>query len=189
MTNQTRRTSLDAESAAQWRQWAAAVAEPDCDRAVGELYDRVDAAVAERGPACRASGRCCHFDTWGHRLYVTGLEIAWLLNRLDAEPRRTLVESRAEIADFDGCLFQVDRLCRVHRIRPLGCRLFFCDRDSSDWQHAAYERFLHDLQRLHERLGLPYRYLEWRAGLREAASVIDRPVPAKLCGHETDRRS
>ncbi len=189
MTDHTRRTSLDAESTAQWRLWAAAVSESPCDRAIRDLYDRVDAAIAARRPVCRASGRCCRFDSWGHRLYVTGLEIAWLLRRLDADARTMLLESSAELAELNGCPFQFDRLCSVHRIRPLGCRLFFCDRDAADWQHASYERFLHDLQRLHERFGLPYRYLEWRAGLQEAATVSDLPVPAKLCGHETHRRS
>ena len=68
--------------------------------------------------------------------------------------------------DHGGCPFQRDKLCTVHAVRPFGCRIFFCDPTSTDWQTAAYERHHAELKRLHERLGVPYFYLEWRQALR-----------------------
>ena len=62
-----------------------------------------------------------------------------------------------------GCPFQVDRLCSVHAIRPFGCRIFFCDPTSQQWQNERYELFHAELKRLHEGLGVPYFYVEWRA--------------------------
>ena len=67
--------------------------------------------------------------------------------------------------DGTGCPFQQNKLCSVHGIRPFGCRIFFCDPTATDWQNAQYERFHADLKRLHEQLGVPYQYVEWRQAL------------------------
>jgi len=71
--------------------------------------------------------------------------------------------------EWDGksCPFQAGRVCTVHTIRPMGCRLFFCDSSSNDWQHDQYEKFHADLKRLHESLAVPYFYVEWRAALSQ----------------------
>ena len=57
-------------------------------------------------------------------------------------------------------------MCGVHAIRPFGCRMFFCDPTSTDWQNDAYERFHGQLKQLHQTLGVPYFYVEWRQALR-----------------------
>ena len=44
--------------------------------------------------------------------------------------------------------------------------MFFCDASAAAWQNEQYERFHADLKRLHERLGVPYFYVEWRQALR-----------------------
>ena len=83
--------------------------------------------------------------------------------------------------DGSGCPFQVEGLCSVHSIRPFGCRVFFCDATSDDWQHAQYERFHAQLKQLHDELAVPYRYMEWRAALAELglASPSMAPSPGK----------
>ena len=50
--------------------------------AVAEVLAQADADVAARRPVCRASGRCCHFEEYGHRLYVTAAELAYFAARL-----------------------------------------------------------------------------------------------------------
>jgi hypothetical protein len=45
--------------------------------------------------------------------------------------------------------------------------MFFCDPTSTEWQNESYEHFHAELKRLHEHHGVPYRYVEWRAALRE----------------------
>jgi hypothetical protein len=54
----------------------------------------------------------------------------------------------------------------------LGCRIFFCDATRDDWQHERYERFHGDLKRLHEELGVPYLYVEWREALRALGEIV-----------------
>lgn len=142
-----------------WHAWRDAAARPAIADAIAALYRELDAAVQARGPTCWLSGRCCNFDAFGHRLYVTGLEIAWLLRQrpLDAH------------AAGSGCPFQQARLCGVHAIRPMGCRIFFCQEGTAGWQHEFYESFLARLRGLHDDHAIDYRYMEWRAGLADAA--------------------
>ena len=133
---------------------------PDALAAVDALCADVQAEIDRRRPACVVSGRCCRFEEYGHRLYVTTIELARFVH--DLGPRTPAPER-----DGRGCPFQRDRLCTVHAIRPFGCRMFFCDATSIDWQNAAYERFHSELKRLHERLNVPYFYVEWRQALNE----------------------
>jgi hypothetical protein len=50
----------------------------------------------------------------------------------------------------------------VHDIKPLACRVYFCDAAAQTWQHALSEELHEDLRALHERFDIPYRYAEWR---------------------------
>lgn len=160
---------LDSEEQ-PWRRWDEAAGEPAIDSSLRAVYEQLDAEIAERGPTCWISGRCCQFDAYGHRLYVTGLEIAWFLRQLDAMSVQRL--HSAALPEADGCPFQVKGLCGVHPVRPLGCRIFFCDPNAQDWQNPVYERYLTELRQLHEAHGLPYRYMEWRNGLAEARAAL-----------------
>ncbi len=154
----------DQRDAALWPAWFDAAASPPIDRAIAALYAELDAQVASRGPTCWLSGKCCHFDAYGHRLYVTGLEIAWVLTKTAP---RTPVEG--------GCMFQRDKLCSIHTLRPLGCRIFFCQAGTQQWQQELYETFLARLRALHEERALPYRYMEWRDGLAQATAQMTSP--------------
>jgi Fe-S-cluster containining protein len=74
-----------------------------------------------------------------------------------------------------GCPFQIFGLCGVHPIRPLGCRIFFCDPQTTRWQQEQYECFHARLKRLHDELAVPYLYMEWRSALR----ALDLPELAQ----------
>jgi Fe-S-cluster containining protein len=137
-----------------------AAGRPDVREAVGRVYADLQREIDERRPVCVVSGRCCRFEEFGHRLYVTTLELAVFSHGLATTP------ARREPWDGTGCPFQERKLCGVHAIRPFGCRMFFCDATSTDWQNQAYERFHARLKALHEELGVPYRYVEWRAALK-----------------------
>jgi Fe-S-cluster containining protein len=141
-----------------------------------------------------ASGRCCRFEEYGHRLYVTTMEVAAFVHELTAAhspssgtpgegrgggssdspdlqsrtqrtPTLTLPRSTGGGDKAEGCPFQVGKLCGVHAIRPFGCRIFFCDPTAQAWQQEQYERFHGELKALHVRLEVPYFYVEWRAAL------------------------
>jgi Fe-S-cluster containining protein len=169
-------------------------------RAVEHLYTAVQDALDLRRPVCNASGRCCRFDEFGHRLFVTTIELGAFLGNLPAARLGPLsrvpgrrdqpaAPSPAYAAERDGakgqllavdeipemppggCPFQIDGLCSVHTIRPFGCRIFFCDETAADWQQEQYARFHAELKRLHAVLGVDYYYVEWREALGALAAM------------------
>jgi len=175
-----------------WAQWFAAAAEESVDTALRCLFDRLEQEVRGKGLVCDRSGRCCHFDEFGHRLYATALEIAWLLTQVERTqlpppalgPPETpapapgstpgivpATDQRVYPTEIDPagpCVFQVDGLCTVHAFRPVGCRVFFCDKTTDDWQHDLCERFLAELRQVHREHTVAYQYMEWRCGLAQA---------------------
>lgn len=137
-----------------------AAARAEVRAAVGALYEDVQREVDLRRPVCLISGRCCRFEEYGHRLFVTTAELATFVHQL-GQTQRTKGGW-----DGSGCPFQSNKMCGVHAIRPFGCRMFFCDATSTEWQNDAYERFHAQLRRVHEELAVPYFYAEWRQALR-----------------------
>ena len=135
---------------------------------------RIAEVVREKRPICLASGACCRFEEYGHRMYVSGLEAAFVVARIDAS-RAARAANPLRILEVDdarrrgGCPYLRAGLCGEHEERPLGCRIFFCDKGAdgcaADWQSALYEELHAGTIALHERLGVPYRYLEWREAL------------------------
>ena len=144
-----------------WPIWRRAARLPTVDAALRAIYDDLAKAVEHRGAQCWLSGRCCHFDAFGHRLYVTALEIAWV-ETYAGMPSTPVVRGEA-------CPYQVKHQCSIHATRPLGCRIFFCQEGTEAWQQDLYETKLDALRDLHERFDIPYRYLEWLEGLEEYA--------------------
>lgn len=162
--------------------WLAAACDPMISGSLDEIYARLSSAVAARGPVCWSSGRCCNFETTGHRLYVTGLEAAYTLTRLPAEIRIVL-GSISEARARGGCPFQSANLCAVHAIKPLGCRIFFCDRSAQSWQRELSEQMLEQIRALHDRHGVDYLYAEWRSLLESIVPFLPaRSAPVRAVG-------
>jgi Fe-S-cluster containining protein len=131
----------------------------DVRAAVENVYVALQDAIDLRNPRCVGSGRCCKFDDFGHNLFITTMEMATFAHDLPEADQST-----AGIA-ATACPFQVGKLCSIHTIRPFGCRIFFCDETSTEWQRRQYARFHSELKRLHEELSVPYYYIEWRKAL------------------------
>jgi Fe-S-cluster containining protein len=163
----------------------AASVRPDVSRAVEGVYSTLAEAIDLRRPICKTSGRCCRFDEFGHRLYVTTMELAKFVSDLSivhrplgaAEEHCTAANAGLHLpilshgdgsaaADQPACPFQTQGLCGVHAIRPFGCRIFFCDATSTVWQQELYEKLHGEFRRLHDELAVPYYYVEWRFALR-----------------------
>jgi len=141
---------------------ATAAGRAELAEAVDAVHAEVQRAIDERRPRCDVSGRCCRFEQFGHRLFVTTLELAVFVGRLKAGGGGAMPAGW----DGTGCPFQAGKLCGAHLIRPFGCRIFFCDPAADVWQQAQYERFHAAIKALHERFGVPYLYVEWREGLK-----------------------
>ena len=130
--------------------------------AVSGLYGQLDGQVSAEGLHCRNCGACCRLHQFGHRLYVTTVELAYFVAGVGSPVRRP---------QGGACPYQQGGLCAARSHRPAGCRLFFCEPTSADWQSRQYEALRPGLIDLHERLGLPYAYVEWLAALSRLAGA------------------
>ncbi|HNX27081.1 MAG TPA: hypothetical protein PKK48_06700 [Phycisphaerae bacterium] len=126
---------------------------------LAEIQETLVAAQREIdacNPQCDACGRCCLFETAGHRLYVSTGELALLLS--------------GEIPPKNGplhCRWQISDRCTVRETRPLGCRVFYCKTDLCD----IYEKFHRKLVNIHKKYGISYFYAEMTAAAEEFYST------------------
>lgn len=149
------------------------------------FYDDLDAAIADRAPVCTNRGLCCNFESYGHDLFVTSVELAhFVAGHADAWRLPTAQRS---------CPYQVDGKCTARDHRPMGCRVFFCDESSRDWQNAEYEKRLAALNRIGDDLHIEYRYAEWLSALKsvpmDRIRQIPSPRPIDAPGEFVDPRS
>lgn len=156
--------------------WLARARDAEVGRAVAEIHEWIAREIEDQRPVCTASGRCCRFERFGHRLYVTGLEAALTLDTIPAE--RALHAGDLERALAEGvCPFALGALCGVHPARPAGCRVYFCDSSAQLWVNGLAERASDMVKSVHDRFGIEYRYGEWRAmlGLFQRSGVALTP--------------
>ncbi len=97
---------------------------------------------------CKQCGACCHFKTFGHRLYATGLEVLYLIT--------TEGPPKAEFGE-DSCGYQDGALCGARGGRALGCRTFFCGGDM-ERMRAIHEEALQAIKAISDRHGLAWQY-------------------------------
>lgn len=144
----------------------------DLAEEMARFYDRLDRTIADRGPTCWNHGSCCKFGEFGHKLFVTTVELAYFV-------RGNLDDWRPPSAE-DSCPFQNMGRCTAREHRPMGCRIFFCDPDAQDWQNDEYERQLRTLKAISAASGADYRYIEWMRALRQVplAGPSPRSVPS-----------
>lgn len=126
------------------------------------LYADFDRETDRVSPVCRASGRCCDFEAWGHTLFASRLEVDLLL-------------AESGLPSFDPstklCPFWKERRCAARTPRPLGCRAYFCDESKTEAMQDLHEVFLRRLKDLHERHAIPWSYAPL---LRHLADAVPR---------------
>jgi hypothetical protein len=151
---------------------------PELRSRVLEVYAEVDAAVAAAAPRCDASGRCCRFTEYGHTLFLSQFEADILL---ETAPPFVRPVTR------DGCPFQVDNLCTARHVRPLGCRIYFCDPAFQEQQQDITERAVAELKRLADEFGTGWRYAPLHVFLNDSSrpqdvepSNADTPAPSRM---------
>ena len=115
--------------------------------ALADLYERVESETA-RSAACRRCGACCRFAQFGHRLYCSFLEAAYL--------RRTAGEPPG-VFSASSCGYQSGNECLARRGRTLGCRTFFCAEAGRE-RRELHEGALGEIRELTHRFGLPWEY-------------------------------
>jgi Fe-S-cluster containining protein len=125
-----------------------------------ELWQELGREVEVTGVVCRQSGNCCNFDEWEHVAFATTVELRMLMTvPMPLEPG----ERSAKL-----CPYWLDRKCTAHHVRPLGCRVFFCDQTyGSEHAQRIYERHHARMKAICEEFGEPYAYVPMVAAMRE----------------------
>jgi Fe-S-cluster containining protein len=116
-----------------------------------QLYEELDREVAQAGPVCALSGRCCRFQEYGHTLFVSTVEVEYLLGGAPA-PAGVLDQGAT-------CPWQDSRgHCTARDARPLGCRTYYCDPSFQEESHRLSESYIDRLKSLSTQHGIAWNY-------------------------------
>lgn len=134
---------------------------------VADLYDLIDQEIRshpEEAGTCYACGACCDFERYGHRLFVTSIEMTYFSKQIGPENLKSMTEG--------ACPYRINNRCSVHSHRFAGCRIFCC-RGEERFQHELSERVQQKLKALCEKLDVPYRYADLKQALNTEIEVND----------------
>lgn len=119
---------------------------------VSEIYDWLDLELRDEGPLagrCDGCGKCCDFEAFDHRLFVTPPELMYLAANLRGENVKQMTRSR--------CPYNIAGKCTVYEHRFASCRIFCCKGDV-DFQSRLSESALEKFKSICIELEIPYRY-------------------------------
>jgi hypothetical protein len=119
---------------------------------VAEVYDRLDLEIQhhdDMAGVCDACGKCCDFDAFDHRLFVTPPELLYLAANLGTDNIKPMPGSR--------CPYNVGDECTVYKYRFAGCRIFCCKADA-DFQSKLSECALKIFKSICIEFRIRYRY-------------------------------
>jgi len=143
---------------------------------VAEIYDWLDLQLAENpdlAGGCDACGKCCDFENFDHRLFVTPPEEMYLAANLGSEDTTSRGSTKLTIK----CPYNIDGKCSVYKYRFAGCRIFYCKGDSAtrladkkDFQSRLSESALKKFKMICEESGIAYRYIDLATALNKIPS-------------------
>ena len=123
---------------------------------VREVYDWLAEQIKGRSESagqCRQCGKCCAFDDYDHRLFVTTPEVIYLKAKLGVENLKEMVSG--------VCRYNARGKCTVYRHRFAGCRIFCCSGDK-DFQGELVEKAIKKFKKICDKYGIEYRYGDLR---------------------------
>jgi Fe-S-cluster containining protein len=131
---------------------------------VAEIYNQLDSQIRESADLsgkCNACGKCCDFEGFNHRLFVTPLEIIYLAANLGVENIKQMHTSR--------CPYNIDGKCSIYEYRFASCRIFCCNANK-DFQSTLSESAVKKFKSLCVQFNIPYQYSDLAAALNSNLS-------------------
>lgn len=132
---------------------------------VSQLYEWLDAQIKgsrDLAGLCDACGKCCDFEAFGHRLFVSSPELLYFAAKLGPENARQMKEGR--------CPYNIAGKCTVYEQRFAACRIFCCKGDP-DFQGSLSESALKLLRAMCDEFEIPYRYMDLPTALNSPAAA------------------
>lgn len=131
------------------------------DAEIRALYAELDAEVAQLGPVCQLSGRCCRFKEYGHTLFISAAEAALLLAGAPTPTRPLDRGVTCPWQDANGH-------CLARGCRPMGCRVYYCDPSYERYAYDLSERYIARLKAISDKHKIPWSYAPLHRHLAEA---------------------
>jgi Fe-S-cluster containining protein len=132
---------------------------------VAEIYNWLDLQITDAtnlAGKCQMCGKCCDFDRFDHRLFITQPEIFYFNANLSGEKQKRMTTGR--------CPYNIDGKCTVYQHRFAGCRIFCCKADP-DFQSSLSELVLKKFKSLCTKFQITYRYTDLPTALNNFADV------------------
>jgi Fe-S-cluster containining protein len=136
---------------------------------VSEIYKWIEEqrfANKDIAGSCEVCGKCCDFETYDHRLYITTPEILYFVEKLGRANIKQMTTTR--------CCYQVEGKCSVHAYRFSGCRIFCCKGEAT-FQSELTEAAIKKFKGLCAELQIPYRYVELPAAFKNFLTTREYP--------------
>ena len=112
---------------------------------------------------CTACGKCCDFDSFDHRLFITSPEIYYFRSKIGDENLKPMVNG--------NCPYNLDGKCSVYKDRFAGCRIFSC-KGNPDSQSRLSEAVLKKLKSVCTDYNIPYRYVDLKTALNDKGQEL-----------------
>jgi hypothetical protein len=116
---------------------------------IKNLYETLDAQLFNLEATCHACGDCCDLPRFGHELWLSNLELAYLLDSQEPEP----------CSIVGVCPYRLEGKCSARVGRALGCRVFHCDLDATSMESIT-EAYLEKMKKIATAHGLTIEYGE-----------------------------
>ena len=129
---------------------------------VARVYQWLDAQIREQvaGRACEACGKCCDFEAFDYRLFLTPPELIYLAANLAGEKLRAMPTGRCPYNNIAG-------KCMIYEYRFAGCRIFACKGDA-EFQSRLSESALEKFKSICTEFDIPYRYSDLASALNSS---------------------
>ncbi|MHC4214911.1 MAG: YkgJ family cysteine cluster protein [Planctomycetota bacterium] len=129
--------------------------------AVEKIYSRINQhrkANPNKSGNCNACGKCCDFETFDHRLYITTPELIYLTEKIGKKNIRPM--------KTPGCPYNIDGKCNIYNHRFTACRIFACSADP-DFQSQLTESTLKQLKEICKKFKIDYKYTDLKTALND----------------------
>ena len=122
---------------------------------VARIYSWLDSEMPDE-QTCDACGRCCDFESFGHKLFVTTPEIIYFKSKFKPEDLKPIATAI--------CPYNSHGKCTIYEDRFAACRIFNCKTDT-EAQNDLTEEVLKELKGLCDTFDIPYRYVDLKTAL------------------------
>lgn len=128
---------------------------------VEEIYNNIHQELSENtneSESCNACGKCCNFEKYDHRLFLTTPEMIYLKEKLKPQKLKKMTTGI--------CPYNSDGKCQIYNLRFAGCRIFCCN-SNENLQAELSESAIRSFKKICPQFQIPYLYTDLKTALNQ----------------------